>query len=211
MKKKKIIALIIAILIILVAIVIITKVVSSKNRDQESKLIKIYDTLTTSSAYEFTIEQSDNNKTIMAKKDDRTSIDQYSGDSHSTTLVENGNTYLVLHDRKEYYIYERNNVEQSILTDGLKDLLGKSYTVGTEKIRGKNYNYEEYDGSTVFMISNTPQLDEDGVKTRIYFDKNSNIAYIKTIFGDQSELLKVKLTYDADDSLFEIPADYAEN
>ena len=61
------------------------------------------------------------------------------------------------------------------------------------------------------MISNTPQLDEDGVKTRIYFDKNSNIAYIKTIFGDQSELLKVKLTYDADDSLFEIPADYAEN
>lgn len=211
MKKKKIIALIIAILIILVAIVIITKVVSSKNKDQESKLIKIYDTLTTSSAYEFTIEQSDNNKTIMAKKDDKTSIDQYSGDSHSTTLVENDNTYLVLHDRKEYYIYERNNVEQSILTDGLKDLLGKSYTVGTEKIRGKNYNYEEYDGSTVFMISNTPQLDEDGVKTRIYFDKNSNIAYIKTIFGDQSELLKVKLTYDADDSLFEIPADYAEN
>lgn len=211
MKKKKIIALIIAILIILVAIVIITKVVSSKNKDQESKLIKIYDTLTTSSAYEFTIEQSDNNKTIMAKKDDKTSIDQYSGDSHSTTLVENDNTYLVLHDRKEYYIYERNNVEQSILTDGLKDLLGKSYTVGTEKIRGKNYNYEEYDGSTVFMISNTPQLDENGVKTRIYFDKNSNIAYIKTIFGDQSELLKVKLTYDADDSLFEIPADYAEN
>ena len=147
----------------------------------------------------------------MAKKDDKTSIDQYSGDSHSTTLVENGNTYLVLHDRKEYYIYERNNVEQSILTDGLKDLLGKSYTVGTEKIQGKNYNYEEYDGSTVFMISNTPQLDEDGVKTRIYFDKNSNIAYIKTIFGEQSELLKVKLTYDADDSLFEIPADYAEN
>ena len=97
------------------------------------------------------------------------------------------------------------------LTDGIKELLNKKYTVGNEKIRGKNYTYEEYEGSTVFMISNTPQLNEEGVKTRIYFSKDSKIAYVKTIFGDQDELLKVKLSNDVDNALFEIPANYAEN
>ena len=61
------------------------------------------------------------------------------------------------------------------------------------------------------MISNTPQLNEEGVKTRIYFSKDSKIVYVKTIFGDQDELLKVKLSNDVDNALFEIPANYAEN
>ena len=52
----------------------------------------------------------------MAKKADKTIIDQYSKDSetkiesHTTTLVKDNNTYLILHDRKEYYVYEQNNV-----------------------------------------------------------------------------------------------------
>lgn len=211
MKKKKKIVLIILLLVIVLSIIIAIRIHASKDGNQESKLIKIYNDLCSSSTYEFALEQDDKNKTIMAKKGDKTVIDQYSGGNHTTTLVENGNTYLILHDRQEYYVYEVNNVEQSILTDGLKDLLNKTYIVGTEKIRGKNYTYEEYKGSTVFMISNTPQLEEIDVKTRIYFGKDSNIAYIKTIFGDQNELLKIKLSYNADDSLFEIPSNYAEN
>ena len=49
----------------------------------------------------------------MAKKGDKTIIDDYTEESHTTTIVKDNNTYLVLHDREEYYVYEQNNVEQN--------------------------------------------------------------------------------------------------
>ena len=152
-----------------------------------------------------------------AKKADKTIIDQYSKDSetkiesHTTTLVKDNNTYLILHDRKEYYVYEQNNVEQNILTDGIKEVVDKDFTTGEEKVKGKKYDYEEYNGSTMFMITNTLELNEADIKTRFYFDKNGNLTYIKTIYGEDEELLKVNLEKDVDDSIFEIPSDYAEN
>ena len=163
------------------------------------------------------MEQNSSNKIIMAKKGEETIIDQYSKDSetkaesHTTTLVKDNNTYLILHDRKEYYVYEQNNVEQNILTDGIKEIIDKNYTTGEEKVKGKKYYYEEYDGSTMFMITNTLELSEADIKTRFYFDKSGNLTYIKTIYGEEQELLKVKLEQDFDDSIFAIPADYAEN
>ena len=120
-------------------------------------------------------------------------------------------TYLILPDRKEYYIYEGNNVDQTFLIDGIKEIMGKEYTKGTEKVKGKKYKYEEYSGSTMFLLSNSLNLDENDVKTRFYFDSKDNLVYIKTIYGDKHELLKVSLTNDIDSSVFEIPADYAEN
>ena len=63
----------------------------------------------------------------------------------------------------------------------------------------------------MFMVSNTLNIDENEVKTRFYFDKNDNLVYIKTINGDDNELLKISLTKDVDDAMFEIPSDYAEN
>ena len=216
MKRNKRIPLIIVILIIICIIFLIFKFVSNKE-DKSQKLAKIYEELNTSQTYLFEMEQNSSNKTIMAKKGDKTIIDQYSKDSetkvesHSTTLVKDNNTYLILHDREEYYVYQQNNVEQNILTDGIKDLIDKEYTTGEEKVKGKKYKYEEYNGSTMFMITNTLELDESEIKTRFYFDNNGNLTYIKTIYGEESELLKVKLEKDVDDSLFEIPANYAEN
>ena len=57
-------------------------------------------------------------------------------------------------------------------------------------------------------------VDEDAkLKTRFYYD-NEEIVYIKNIMEQDGEtieeLVKVKCIYDAEDSLFEIPADYAE-
>ena len=216
MKKNKRIPLIVVILIIIAIVFIIFKLVSSKE-DKSQKLAKIYEELNTNQTYLFKMEQNSNNKTIMAKKGDETIIDQYSKDSeskiesHTTTLVKDNNTYLILHDRQEYYVYQQNNVEQNILTDGIKEVIDKEYTTGEEKVRGKRYKYEEYNGSTMFMITNTLELDESSIKTRFYFDNNGNLTYIKTIYGEDSELLKVKLENNVDDSLFEIPANYAEN
>ena len=210
MKKKKVIILTIIILTIIFAVIVASKLIS-KTEDSETKLQAIYDSLNTNNAYALTIEQNDNNKRIMAKKDDKTVIDQYSEDSRITTLVKDDNTYLILHNKEEYYLYERNNIDQSILTEGLKDLLNKSYTIGTEKVKGKKYNYEEYAGSTVFVISNPLSLNEEEIKTRLYFNKKDELEYVKTIYGEESELLKINLTYEVDNSLFEIPSNYAEN
>ena len=216
MKKNKRIFLIVIVILMIAIIFGIVKIVN-KNSPKEQRLSKIYQDLEDSQTYLFEIEKNNNNKTIMAKKGDKTIIDQYTKNSetnvenHTTTLVKDNNTYLILHDRKEYYVYEQNNVEQNILTDGIKEVVDKDFTTGEEKVKGKKYDYEEYNGSTMFMITNTLELNEADIKTRFYFDKNGNLTYIKTIYGEDEELLKVNLEKDVDDSIFEIPADYAEN
>ena len=216
MKKNKRIFLIVIVILMIAIIFGIVKIVN-KNSPKEQRLSKIYQDLEDSQTYLFEIEKNNNNKTIMAKKGDKTIIDQYTKNSetnlenHTTTLVKDNNTYLILHDRKEYYVYTENNVEQTILTDGLKEIISKSYTTGTEKIKGKKYSYEQYDGSSMFMISNIININDTNVKTRFYFDSNNNLVYIKTILADKQELLKVTLEEDVNDSVFDIPSDYAEN
>lgn len=216
MKKNKRIFLIVIVILIIAIIFGIVKIVN-KNSPKEQRLSKIYQDLEDSQTYLFEIEKNSNNKTIMAKKGDKTIIDQYTKNSetnvenHTTTLVKDNNTYLILHDRKEYYVYTENNVEQTIVTDGLKEIISKSYTTGTEKIKGKKYSYEEYDGSSMFMISNLININDTNVKTRFYFDSKNNLTYIKTILDNKQELLKVTLEKDVKDSIFEIPSDYAEN
>lgn len=216
MKKNKGINLILVILVIIGIIFVISKIINSKSSD-EQKLAKIYEDLNSSKSYYFQMERNSNNKIIMAQKGDKTIIDQYSKEgenstqSHTTTLIKDNNTYLILHDRKEYYVYEENNVDQTILLDGIKEIMDKDFSRGNEKVRGKKYNYEEYNGSSIFMISNTLNIDENEVKTRFYFDKKDNLVYIKTINGEDTELLKINITQDVDDSIFDIPSDYAEN
>lgn len=216
MKKNKGINLILVILVIIGIIFVISKIINNKSSD-EQKLAKIYENLKGSQSYCFQMERNNNNKIIMAQKGDKTIIDQYSKEgenstqSHTTTLIKDNNTYLILHDRKEYYVYEENNVDQTILLDGIKEIMDKDFSRGNEKVRGKKYNYEEYNGSSIFMISNTLNIDENEVKTRFYFDKKDNLVYIKTINGEDTELLKINIMQDVDDSIFDIPSDYAEN
>ena len=216
MKRNKRINLIVIILVIIGIIFFVSKIVGSKN-SKVQELAKVYNKLNSSQAYQFKWEQNDNNKTIIIKDGDKTLIDQYSKEedsatqNHTKTLIKENSTYLILPDRKEYYIYEGNNVDQTFLIDGIKEIMGKEYTKGTEKVKGKKYKYEEYSGSTMFLLSNSLNLDENDVKTRFYFDSKDNLVYIKTIYGDKHELLKVSLTNDIDSSVFEIPADYAEN
>lgn len=209
MRRKKMIRLVIVILVVIAIIIGIKKLTGNKSENLH-KLSQIYDELNTSQTYLFEMEKNDNTKTIMAKKGEKTIIDQYLEDSHSTTIVKDNNTYLVLHEREEYYVYEQNNVEQTILTDGIKEVVEKPYTTGTEKVKGKKYDYEEYSGTTIFMISNTLDENEE-IKTRFYFDKDDNLVYIQTIKGVTQELLKIKLEKEVDDNIFEIPSNYAEN
>lgn len=210
MKKKRIIKLVVAILIIIAIIIGIIKIIG-KNGNEIKRLANLYETLNTSQTYFFEMEKDKENKKILAKKGSKTIIDQYSKDSHSAIILRDNNTYLVLHDREEYYVYEPDNEEQSILTDGINEVIQKTFTTGTEKIKGQTYTYEEYAGSTMFMITSTLDVAEEDIKTRFYFDKEDNLVYIKTIYGGYQELLKIKLESEVEDSLFEIPSNYAEN
>ena len=217
MKKNKRVKIIVIILVIIGIIFGISKIIGNKNKKIQ-ELAQIYNELSSSQTYQFEWEQNENNKTIMAKDGDKILIDQYSKEedstiqNHSKTLIKDNITYFILPDRKEYYVYEGNTVDQtSFLTDGIKDMMGKEYTKGNEKVKGKRYDYEEYNGSSMFLIDNSLNLEENDIKTRFYFDKKGNLVYIKTLYGDKHELLKVSLSKDVDSSVFEIPADYAEN
>lgn len=209
MRKKNIIEVVAIILIVAVIIGVFTLIKTKKSATK--RLAQLYNELNTNQTYLFEMEQSDDNKTIMAKKGEKTLIDQYSKDNHTTTIVKDNNTYLVLHDREEYYVYENNNVEQSILTDGLGEIIGKEFTTGEEKINGKRYSYEEYSGSTMFMTSSILDVDEKDIKTRFYFNNDDNLVYVRTIKGTNQESLKISVNKEVDDSIFEIPSNYAEN
>lgn len=210
MKRKKIKKAILVILVAIVLVIVIIKIMSGKKEDMK-RLENLYNELNASQTYLFEMQENDEDKTIMAKKGDKTIIDDYTEDSHTTTIVKDNNTYLVLHDREEYYVYEQNNVEQSILTDGLQDVVSKEFVTGTEKVKGKKYSYEEYQGSTMFMEASSLDVNEEDIKTRFYFDNNNNLVYIRTIKGVNQELLKINIQKEVDDSIFEIPSTYAEN
>ena len=55
--------------------------------------------------------------------------------------------------------------------------------------------------------SNLYSQDETKVKTRFYYEGN-DLKYIKTITADNEELLEIKINFEVDDSLFEIPEGY---
>ena len=211
MRKRKRIIVISIIVIILISIVIALICINNNKNNDVSKLKAIFEKINSSSTYMFTAEKNDEEKTIMAKKGDQTSIDQYFDGTHRTTIVKNDTTCYILHDREEYYIYENSNIEQTILEDALSELLQKAYVTGTEKVFGKKYNYEEYNGSTAFLLTNLRDLNEENIKTRLYFDKSNNLKYIKTIYEENDEeLLNIEIKYEVDDSMFEIPSNYAE-
>lgn len=211
MKKRKVIILISIILLIIVVFII--SIISIKNnKDEVSKLKILFDKINSnSSTYMFTAQKNDTEKTTMAQKGNQTLIDQYFNGVHRTTVVKDNVTCYILHDREEYYIYENSNIEQTILEDAIAELLERTYITGTEKVFGKKYDYEEYNGSSAFLLTNLRDVNEENIKTKLYFDKNDNLKYIKTIYGEnEEELLNIDIKYEVEDSIFEIPSNYAE-
>ena len=72
MKKKQIIPLVILVVVILALIFIFTR----NKGDNQKRLLQIYSQLESSQEYLFEMKKYENNKTIMAKKCEKTIIDQ---------------------------------------------------------------------------------------------------------------------------------------
>ena len=56
-------------------------------------------------------------------------------------------------------------------------------------------------------MNSDDEVSEETTNTRFYF-KGDDSKYIRTIMEEKSELIQVEVSYDVDDSLFEIPAEF---
>lgn len=212
MKKKIIIPIIPSIIIIIAIIIIIVVINKNKNPVDEQLLQEEYNKLNSLQSYQFTKEKDSKNKTTVAKDGNKTAIDSYADGKHTTTIINENKTYYIIHDKEEYYIYNSTNIENSIVIDWIKDVVGKEHTSGEEKVRGRKLKYEEYTGATMFAETTSLDIDESKTKTRFYFDKNKDLVYIKTIYENGTEeLQKIEITQEINSKLFEVPATYAEN
>ncbi|MCI8699877.1 MAG: hypothetical protein HFJ47_00870 [Clostridia bacterium] len=216
--KKKIIIISTILIIVIICIISVIVYISSRPSD---RLKKMYDKMTSDDTYIFTrSSQNGENKIVTTKKGDKTRIDMYNSGDYTTTLIKNGNTYLISHENKEYYTYTDNKIDEEILTEEIKRIIDKEYKVGKEKIYGQTYYYEEYNGITDFLIESYKDMDLNTAKTRFYF-KGKDLQFIKTIYQtvdsqtgkitNIEELLKANVEYKVEDNVFEIPSDYAEN
>lgn len=215
MKKKILIPIILILIIIgIIAVIILTK------GTEEKKLLKVYEKMLENQTYAFTrYDFEETNKYITYRKVDKTLIDMYISGEHMSTLIREGDMYLISHASKEYFIYQNNHTDENILTENLKDITSLEYVAGKEKIYGKTYKYEEYNGVSYFLISPEENIDMETIKTRFYFD-GSNLVYLKTIYDTvnketskretKEELQTIKVEYQVNDNVFEIPEEYAE-
>ena len=206
-KKATIVSIIIVVLFIIALAFII-------NGEKTSKVKSIYDNMKKSMNYMFSMEEKStdiNYKVSMAQRGKDVSIDMYSDEEHTTTLILDNKSYFIMHNDKEYYDYGDEKIDSDLVLSGLNNILQKTYETGKEEIDGKTYYYEEYENVDFIIFANINESSK--VKTIFYFNGN-NICYIKNFIesedGNQEELIKVTLKYEVEDSLFTIPEDYAE-
>lgn len=213
-KKKKIILIsVIAVVIILIVAGIVWYLIgNNKNSDttlysnETSNINKIYDTLQAKENFSFKLTLDDNNYMYYVKSNNMAYTDTVYNGKQSKYIIKDGNSYLVDDETKASYTYLNNQTKLNMVINQLEEIKKLDYKKGKEKINGKNYSYEEYTGVTNFAMGDFTKDSQD-VKTRIYYD-GDEIVYIKTIEGEKQETLKVEISYDVNQSLFQIPENY---
>lgn len=214
-RKKVVIISVVSIIVIALIVGLIIFFVNRNNNGEEgttiasnsSKIAKLYEDLSKEQSFSFTTTLDDNNKETYAKNDNTAYTDTIYDGEESKFIIRDGNSYLLRDSDKIYYTYQNNEVNLNKILEQLNEIKDTELIEGKEEVDGKNYNYEEYSGSTNFAIKLTDDNNSEDVKTRFYFDGN-DMVYIKTIIGNNQELLSVEISNDVDSSLFEIPEDY---
>ena len=160
--------------------------------------------------YSINFKLNDDNQYTVSRKGDVANVDTYSNGTHTTDIVRDGNTYLLMYSTQKYYTYENNASELNELPNQLNEIAqSQEPTKGEEEINGEKYKYEEYKGVSYFLIDFENELSEEETNTKFYFD-GDELKYIRTIMGDDSELIQVDASFTVDNSLFEIPDGFEE-
>lgn len=203
------------IFLVIVIVLIITSFIFISNGNRVDRLENLYNKISSSENYTFSMEEINseyNYKMKVSQRKNDINIDMKSGDDYTSTLIVDGQVYVIMHNLQEYYCVNSNDVDGDIIISGLKNASKKEYINGKEEIFGKTYYYEEYNDVTDFFML-LHETEHSKIKTRFYFE-NDKLIFIKNILVDeeqkQEELLKVTIDYSVENQTFEIPKDYAE-
>ena len=211
-KKQKIfiISICVIVAIIIVGLIVYAIITSRNESANENRLANMYEKMMQDETYSITFQLDDNNKYTVSRKGDVANIDMYNNGDHTTNIIRDGNTYLLMYSTKRYYTYQNNVIGLGELPNQLNEMIqNQQPEKGQEKIDGHNYRYEEYKGVSDFLMNTDENVIEENTNTRFYFD-GDDLKYIQTIMEDQSELIRVEVSYDVDDTIFEIPSDFEE-
>lgn len=211
-KKQKIfiISICVIVAIIIVGLIVYAITTSRTESANENRLANMYEKMMQDKTYSITFQLDDNNKYTVSRKGDVANIDTYNNGDHTTNIIRDGNTYLLMYSTKRYYTYQNNVIGLGELPNQLNEMIqNQQPEKGQEKIDGHNYRYEEYKGVSDFLMNTDENVIEENTNTRFYFD-GDDLKYIQTIMEDESELIRVEVSYDVDDTIFEIPSDFEE-
>ena len=203
-QKKKILIILIVIILIIACcggIALYMTQTDTKNENYFG-VQKLYEELKSKESYSFITTLDNNNKMYYAKQQNKAYIETIYDGSESKFIIKDGNSYLMMDDSKTYYTYKNNEIDLNKIESSLDEK-------GKEKIENKTYTYEEYNTVTKFVMMDNSENEGQEIKTKFYFDGNK-LEYIKTIVGNKQELLKVDISDDVDNNLFEIPSEYKE-
>lgn len=216
-KKKAILITLIAIIIIVVTVGIIifsnnqTKISTNNEQNEKAKTSQLYEKISNAKEITFTKTLDDNNKISIAIKNNNGYKEVTTNGRTKKYIVKDGDTYYLDETDKKYYVYQNND---TILTEikeqfeELKDIT--EISEGKEKINEKKYDYEEISRYQGFLFNDKLSVNNlEYAKTRLYYNDNQ-LVYIKTIAGDNEEIIKVDISYDdVNDDYFNVPEDYS--
>lgn len=216
-KLKKTMIIIGIIILVVVIIGVIIFALSSKNKTNKTEqtesveIQKNYEKIANSKEMIFTTTLDQNNKETIIIKDGQAYKETTRNGVTYKYIVKGNDTYFVDDSNKTYYTYKNNTEISTEIQQKLSKLKEMSSNTGKEKVNGKNYQYEEFEKYQDFLINNKIAVtDLTKAKTRIYYD-NDKIVYIKTIAGDEEELLKVDISYGTvKNDYFNIPSEYKD-
>lgn len=210
-QKKKILIILIVIILIIACcggIALYMTQTDTKNENYFG-VQKLYEELKSKESYSFITTLDNNNKMYYAKQQNKAYIENIYDGSESKFIIKDGNSYLMMDDSKTYYTYKNNEIDLNKIESSLEEIKDTEHEKGKEKIENKTYTYEEYNTVTKFVMMDNSENEGQEIKTKFYFDGNK-LEYIKTIVGNKQELLKVDISDDVDNNLFEIPSEYKE-
>ena len=215
LKKPMIIIGIIILVVVIIGVIIFA--LSSKNKTNKTEqtesveIQKNYEKIANSKEMTFTTTLDENNRETIVIKDGQAYKETTRKGVTYKYIVKGNDTYFVDDSNKTYYTYKNNTEISTEIQQKLSKLKEMSSNTGKEKVKGKNYQYEEFEKYQDFLINNKIAVtDLTKAKTRIYYD-NDKIVYIKTIAGDEEELLKVDISYGTvKNDYFNIPSEYKD-
>lgn len=219
MNKNKKISIILFVAIIIIFIIIGSVIFINKNnknknlyngQNNNENISETYKNISESKQISFTKTIDENNKIFIAIKDNYGYKEITTNGEIYKYIVKNGDTYYLDDENKMYYKYQSNTTILTEIKEQFEDFYSKQISKGKDKIEGKTYNYEEATKCQSFLFNQDLAVDNlENATTRLYYS-GDELKYIKTIINDKEEIMKIDISYNVNDTYFDIPNDYVD-